>query len=81
MVSGRFFDIMDDERAQPDTARFTYRRAAFFNTFKGKTGLMVARAAALRININTDGVCASHLLTASCAPRFHLPVTACKDQI
>ena len=37
------------------THRITYRRAAFFNTLKSKTRLMVARAAALRININTDG--------------------------
>ena len=29
--------------------------AAFFNTLKSKTGLMVARAAALRTNINIDG--------------------------
>ena len=71
------------------TSRFTYRRAAFFNTLKSKTGLMVARAAALRVNINTDGrplptkkrwrlsrkLCAPHILSASCAPNFHLPVT------
>ena len=44
----RFFEIFD---AQPHTSRFTYRRAAFFNTLKSKTGLMVARAAALRTNI------------------------------
>ena len=56
-----------------------------------QTGLMVARAAALRININTDGrllrtktrrrksskSCAPHLLDTSCAPHFHLPVTQC----
>ena len=30
-------------------------RPAFFNDLKSKTGLMVARPAALRININTDG--------------------------
>ena len=35
----RFFEILDDEHAQPHTPRFTYRRAAFalfFNTLKGK---------------------------------------------
>ena len=42
-------------QAQPYTSRFTYRRAAFFNTLKSKTGLMAARAAALRTNINIDG--------------------------
>ena len=51
----RFFETLDDEHAQPHTVRFTYRRAAFSNTLKSKAGLMVARAAALRININTDG--------------------------
>ena len=48
----RFFEIMDDEHAQPHTSRFTYHRAAFFNTLESKTGLMEARAAALRVNIN-----------------------------
>ena len=51
----RFFEILDDEQAQPNTPRFTYRRATFFNTLKSQTGLMVMRAGALRININTDG--------------------------
>ena len=83
----RFFEIFDDVHAQPHTSRFTYRRAAFFNTLKSKTGLMVARAAALRTNINIDGRplptqkrrrtsskhCAPHILHAS-APHFHLPV-------
>ena len=50
----RFFEIFDDVHAQPHTSRFTYRRAAFFNTLKSKIGLMVARAAALRTNINID---------------------------
>ena len=49
----RFFEIFDDGHAQPYTSRFIYRRAAFFNTLK--TGLMVARVAALRTNINIDG--------------------------
>ena len=48
----RYFQILD-ERAQATTARFTYCRADF-NTLKSKTGLVVARAAALRININTE---------------------------
>ena len=47
-TQSRFFEIWDDGHAQPNTLRFTYRRAAFFNTLKSKTGLMVARAAALR---------------------------------
>ena len=28
----RFFEIFEDVHAQPHTSRFTYRRAAFFNT-------------------------------------------------
>ena len=50
----RFFEIFDDEHAQPHTSRFAYRRAAFF-TLKSKAGLIVARAAVLRTNINIDG--------------------------
>ena len=60
------------------------------NTLKSKTGLMVARAAGLRTNINIDGrpfppkkrqrtsskACAPHILHACApAPHFHLPVT------
>ena len=81
----RIFEIFDDRHAQPYTSRFIYRRAAFFNTLK--TGLMVARVAALRTNINIDGRplppkkrrrtsskhCAPHILHAY-APHFHLPV-------
>ena len=88
----RFFEIWDDGHAQPHTSRFTYRRAAFFNTLKSKTGLMVARAAALRTNINIDGrplptttrrrtsskACAPHFLLA-CAPFFHLPMNLCRE--
>ena len=37
----RFFEIFEDGHAQPHTPRFTYRRAAFFNALKSKTGLMV----------------------------------------
>ena len=51
----RFFEILDDEHVQPHTSRLQYRRAAVFNTVKSKTGLMLARAGALRININTGG--------------------------
>ena len=56
----RFFEFWDDGHAQPHTSRFTYRRAAFFNTLKSKTGLMVAKAAAL---------------LHACVPHFHIPVT------
>ena len=39
--TARFFQILDDEEAPPNTARFTHRHAAFFIILKGKTGLMV----------------------------------------
>ena len=85
--TSRFLEIFDDGHAQPHTSRFTYRRAAFLNTLKSKTGLMVARAVALRTSINIDGrplstkqrrrtsskASAPNILHA-CAPRFHLPV-------
>ena len=37
------------------TGTRNHTHLGFFNTLKSKTGLMVARAAALRANINIDG--------------------------
>ena len=51
----RYLENLDEQRAQPNTELFTYRRAAFFINLKRKTGLMEEMAAAIRININTDG--------------------------
>ena len=41
----RFFEILDDEEAQPNIARFTHSRAAFLNTLslRSKTGLIESR--------------------------------------
>ena len=41
--------------AQTNQDSFRYKRAAFYSDIKGKVGLIFAKAAALRININTDG--------------------------
>src|SRR6056300_162548 len=41
--------------AQTNQDSFRYKRAAFYSAIKGKVGLIFAKAAALRININTDG--------------------------
>jgi hypothetical protein len=40
--------------AQPDQNQFRFRRAAFYSSLKIKVGLIAAKAAALRINMNTD---------------------------
>ena len=40
--------------AQPDQDQFRFRRAAFYSSLKSKVGLIAAKAAALRINMNTD---------------------------
>jgi hypothetical protein len=40
--------------AQPDQDQFRFRRAAFYSSLKTKVGLIAAKAAALRINMNTD---------------------------
>ena len=39
---------------QPNQDQFLFRRAAFYSSLKSKVGLIAAKAAALRINMNTD---------------------------
>ena len=47
--------------AQPDQDQFRFRRAAFYSSLKSKVGLIAAKAAALRVNMNTDScLIASH---------------------
>ena len=41
--------------AQTNQDSFRYKRAAFYSGIKGKVDLIFAKAAALRININSDG--------------------------
>jgi hypothetical protein len=40
--------------AQPDQDQFRFRHTAFYSSLKSKVGLIAAKAAALRINMNTD---------------------------
>jgi hypothetical protein len=42
--------------AQPNRGLFHFRRAAFSATLKAKVGSTLAKAAALRVNLNVDGV-------------------------
>ena len=39
--------------AQPDQDQFRFRRAAFYSVLRSKVGLIAAKAAALRFNMNT----------------------------
>jgi hypothetical protein len=49
------------KRAQPDQDHFSFRRVAVYSSFKSKVGLIAAKAAALRVNMNTDScLIASH---------------------
>jgi hypothetical protein len=41
--------------AQNNKDSFLYKLTAFYSGLKGKVGLIIAKAAALRVNINTDG--------------------------
>ena len=59
-----YFRVMGTP-AQPDQDQFRFRRAAFYSSLKSKVGLIAAKAAALRINLNTD----SCLVASRAAPR------------
>ena len=51
----RFFAVSGVQSAQSDRGFFHYLRAAFFSNLTSKTGNLLAKAAALRINLNIDG--------------------------
>jgi hypothetical protein len=51
----RFFAVSGVKLLQTDRTEFHFRRAAFTQQFTGKVGLPLAKAAALRINLNLDG--------------------------
>ena len=51
----RFFAASGVPSAQSDRGFFHYRRAAFFSNLKSKTGNLLTKAVALRINLNLDG--------------------------
>jgi hypothetical protein len=52
----RFFAASGVQLAQPNSGLFHFLRAAFFANLKSKIGNLLAKAAALRINLNLDGV-------------------------
>ena len=51
----RFFAASGVQLAQHDRGQFHYRRAAFSSQLKSKVGSTLAKAAALRVNLNLDG--------------------------
>jgi hypothetical protein len=50
-----FFVASGVQLAQLTSGQFHFRRAAFSQQFKSKVGLVLAKAGALRINLNLDG--------------------------
>jgi hypothetical protein len=50
-----FFAASGVQLAQTDRGQFHFRRAAFFSVLKSRVGNILAKAAALRINLNLDG--------------------------
>jgi hypothetical protein len=51
----RLFAASGIQSAQSDRGQFHFRRAAFLQQLKSKVSLALAKAAALRINLNLDG--------------------------
>ena len=51
----RFFAASGVQLAQTNSGLFHFRRAAFSSQLKTKVGSTLAKAAALRINLNIDG--------------------------
>ena len=51
----RFFAAPGVQLAQHNCGQFHYRRAAFSSQLKSKVGHILAKAAALRIDLNIDG--------------------------
>ena len=51
----RFFAVSGVQLAQSTSGLFHFRRVAFSSTLKSKVGSTLAKAAALRINLNIDG--------------------------
>ena len=67
--------------AQPDQDQFRFRRAAFYSSLKGKVGLIAAKSAALRVNMNTDScliashAASRHLVSTHASSLFHSSLT------
>ncbi len=84
----RSFAASGVQLEQSTSGQFNYRRAAFSSQLKSKIGNILARAAALRINLNLDGAPitsklhthpshsqTSGLLTSSLSSRVPVPRT------
>ena len=66
--------------AQPSTDMFRFRRAAFYSGLKSKVGLIAAKTAALRVNMNTDGCLLASHVASQFPPTSHAPShLACDD--
>ena len=50
-----FLQLQEFQLAQQDRGQFHYLRAAFLQQLKSRVGLVLTKAAALRINLNIDG--------------------------
>jgi hypothetical protein len=51
----RFFEVSGVMSSQSDRGFFHYRRTAFSSMIKSRVGNVLAKASALRINLNIDG--------------------------
>jgi hypothetical protein len=51
----RYFAASGVQSAQSTSGQFHFRRAVFLHQLKGKVGLTLGKASALRINLNLDG--------------------------
>ena len=82
----QYFEAQGQQLAQTNHLdTFHYKRAAFYNGLKSKVGLVLAKAAALRINLNLDCLTIpsraythpthrSHTHLSSTALSHHLPL-------
>jgi hypothetical protein len=67
--------------AQPDQDQFRFCRAALYPSLKSTVGLIAAKAAALRVNVNTDSCLISshawsrHLASFHASSLFHSSLT------
>ena len=55
------------------TDMFRFRRAAFYSGLKSKVGLIAAKTAALRVNMNTDGCLLASHVASHFPPTSHAP--------
>ena len=59
--------------AHSTTDMFRFRRAAFYSGLKSKVGLIAAKTAALRVNMNTDGCLLASHVASQFPPTSHAP--------